>query len=98
MMKVTEFMDINGDEIWDTEDGWDWVSEGYLMEETTDDPLPNLDELECDTSQFMTAQLVQAQLKCRTFRCGGTTLGSDDFCYYCQKKHDGLITGKVEEI
>lgn len=100
-MEVTEFMDINGDKIFDTKDGWNYVSEGYSMEEPDDLPLELVEDFEIDESQFMTAELVKAQLSCKTYSCGGTTTGKDDYCYYCQKKQAGLIEGDyptLEEI
>ncbi len=101
-MKVTEFMDINGDEIFDTKSGWDYVSDGYLMDEPTDDPLFELEEdFEIDESQFMIAELTKSQLACRAVSCGGTVQRNELYCYYCQKKRAGLINGEyptIEEI
>ena len=40
----------------------------------------------------------RANSRCYTPYCGGTVSGADKFCYYCNKKHKGLIKSEPEDL
>lgn len=104
-MDTLDFMDINGEEIFDTGEGYTFLGpefnecfgmsyDDYYYEdeiEEEEEESQNLQEYVSKGSKFKYAELNREKMECSMPGCLSTVIKHGEPCYYCKKKKEGLI-------